>query len=157
MIPRINVESENSDATKKMNDPIRSGCMFANFATSGCPRISDFSSASASVNELLGYIQSQPNQTCGELLGKLLECPSRTVLEKVERTGLDIYWKDGHLSKKFGFLPPDMSHLGKLQTLPGPSSWSMLGKRMPGLLSRNRFREAARQLPCSLTKTISRQ
>lgn len=155
MIPHVNFESENSDATQKINGPIRSGCMFANFASSGCPRISDFSSASASVNELLGYIQSKPNQTCGELLGKLLECPSRTVLEKVERTGPDIYWKDGHLSKKFGFLPPDMSHLGKLQTLPGPSSWAMLGRRMPGLLSRNRFREAARQLPvCSADSVV---
>ena len=133
----------------------RPGCFFANLASNGCPKISDFSTATGPASRLMGYIHSRPNQTCGELLGKLLECPSRIVLEEIERNGPANHWKDGHLSKAFGFLPPDMSHLGRLQALPGPSYWTILGKRMPGLLSRSHFREAARQLPtCSANPDI---
>ena len=123
------------------------GCAFAKFTSGGCPKLSDFTSDNDATSRLLGYIQARPDQSCGELLGELLECPSRIVLEEVESTGPGISWKDGHLSKATGFLPQDLSHLGNLEKLPGPSSWTILGQRMPGLLSRSHFREAARELP----------
>ena len=80
-------------------------------------------------------------------VNELLGCPSRIVLEETERDGPGKYWKEGHLSKSCGFLPQDMSHIGNLQYLPDYSSWASLAQRMPGLLSRNGFRDAARRLP----------
>ena len=129
------------------NKIIGGTCAFAKFASGGCPKLSDFVSNNDATSQLLGYICSRPDQSCGTLLGQLLECPSRVVLEEIESTGPLISWKDGHLSKATGFLPQDLSHLGNLEKIPGISSWSILGKRMPGLLSRSRFREAARSLP----------
>ena len=119
------------------------GCVFA---SGGCPRLSDFKLSPSAVSSFVSYIQTTPEKSCGELLGQLLECPSRTVLEETEKNGPLCGWKDGHLSKDAGFLPKDMSHLGNLHKFPGPSTWVTLAKRTPGLLSRNKFREAARQL-----------
>ena len=144
-----NVTSESDNVSSIDPGVVQRGCAFASFASGGCPKLSDFTSATTAASRLLGYMQARPEQSCGELLGQLLECPSRIVLEEIESAGPGSSWKEGHLSKATGFLPQDLSHLGKLETIPGPSSWAILGKRMPGLLARSRFREAARQLSVS--------
>ena len=123
------------------------GCVFANGASGGSPKRAYFSFKNDTESLTSGCNQAKTKQSRGECSQQLLKCPSRIVLEETESTGPEKCWKEGHLSRGAGFLPQDMSHLGTLQNFPGPSSWATLGRRMPGLLAQNHFREVVRQLP----------
>ncbi|KAI1872346.1 uncharacterized protein JN550_004065 [Neoarthrinium moseri] len=82
-----------------------------------------------------------------DLLAVALGAPARQVLLRAEEIGRQTGWRDGFLSAEFGFVPPDMDEaVSALATSPG-RVWSDLCERMPGTVSRGRFREAAAALP----------
>ena len=49
------------------------------------------------------------NPTDGELLALALGSPARRILTRAERLGRKTGWRDGHLSRYYGFCPPDPS------------------------------------------------
>lgn len=82
-----------------------------------------------------------------DLLAVALGAPARQVLLRAEEIGPKTGWRDGFLSAEYGFVPPDMDEaVSALANSPG-RVWSDLCERMPGCISRGRFREAAAALP----------
>ncbi|KAM0816938.1 putative indoleamine 2,3-dioxygenase [Seiridium cardinale] len=82
-----------------------------------------------------------------DLLAVALGAPARQVLLRAEEIGPKTGWRDGFLSAEYGFVPPDMDEsVSALANSPG-RIWSDFCERMPGCVSRGRFREAAAALP----------
>ncbi|KAH8177697.1 cytochrome b5-like heme/Steroid binding domain-containing protein [Sarocladium implicatum] len=82
-----------------------------------------------------------------DLLAVALGAPARQVMIRAEAIGSRTGWKDGYLSKSFGFCPPDANEsAGALASSPG-RVWSDLCERMPGCVGRGRVRESVAALP----------
>jgi hypothetical protein len=92
------------------------GCAFASF-TGSVPKLSDFAGATAvtvtgtdvatlaatteepadAVTKLVSVLQHNPGMSCGELLGRMMECPARAVLTESELKGPASAWIDGYV------------------------------------------------------------
>ncbi|KAI0129422.1 sulfite reductase flavoprotein alpha-component [Xylariales sp. AK1849] len=83
-----------------------------------------------------------------DLLAVALGAPARQVILRAEEIGRSTGWRDGFLTAEFGFVPHDsMSEsMSALANSPG-RIWSDLCERMPGCVSRGRFRESVIALP----------
>ncbi|KKY28416.1 putative nadph-ferrihemoprotein reductase [Phaeomoniella chlamydospora] len=82
-----------------------------------------------------------------DLLAVALGAPARQVLLRAEEVGSKTGWRDGYLSREFGFCPPDANEAaGALANSPG-RVWSNLCERMPGCVARGRARESIAALP----------
>ncbi|KAF7524391.1 hypothetical protein G7054_g11446 [Neopestalotiopsis clavispora] len=100
-------------------------------------------------NRELNQIKEIDSLTANEqdLLAVALGAPARQVLLRAEEIGPKTGWRDGFLSAEYGFVPPDMEEaVSALANSPG-RVWSDLCERMPGTVSRGRFREAAASIP----------
>ncbi|KAH8205365.1 hypothetical protein TruAng_000444 [Truncatella angustata] len=100
-------------------------------------------------NRELNRTQNIDSLTANEhdLLAVALGAPARQVLLRAEEIGPKTGWRDGFLSAEYGFVPPDMDEaVSALANSPG-RVWSDLCERMPGCISRGRFREAAATIP----------
>ncbi|KAF8712312.1 Indoleamine 2,3-dioxygenase, partial [Rhizoctonia solani] len=82
-----------------------------------------------------------------DVLAMALGAPARRVLQRAEALGPRTGWRDGYLSTRHGFCPPDPSAAPiALAASPG-RVWSDLCARLPGLVSRGKCREAILALP----------
>ena len=85
--------------------------------------------------------------TDDEVLAAALGAPARRVLMRAETLGPRTGYRDGYLTSKWGFCPPDPSASpAALAACPG-RVWSDLCGRMPGLVGRGKIREAILDLP----------
>lgn len=99
----------------------------------------DYTSSVANVDTLVAADR--------DLLAVALGAPARQVMIRAEAIGSRTGWKDGYLSKGFGFCPPDANEAaGALASSPG-RVWSDLCERMPGCVGRGRVRESVAALP----------
>ncbi|KAB5589320.1 Nitrate reductase [NADPH] [Ceratobasidium theobromae] len=86
-----------------------------------------------------------PRET--DVLAMALGAPVRRVLQHAETLGPRTGWRDGYLSTRHGFCPPDPSASPiALAASPG-RVWSDLCARLPGLVSRGKCRGAILGLP----------
>lgn len=85
-----------------------------------------------------------------DVLATALGAPARRFLQHAEEIGPMTGWKDGHLSSKHGFLPPDPSDSRIALTLSPGRVWMDVCERMSGLVSRGKVREKIRALPLVL-------
>jgi hypothetical protein len=82
-----------------------------------------------------------------DVLAMALGAPARRVLQRADALGPRTGWRDGYLSTRHGFCPPDPSAAPiALAASPG-RVWSDLCSRLPGLVSRGKCREAILALP----------
>ncbi|KAF8471890.1 hypothetical protein BDZ91DRAFT_716758 [Kalaharituber pfeilii] len=82
-----------------------------------------------------------------DVLAAALGAPARRVLMRAEALGPSTGYRDGFLTSKWGFCPPDPSASPiALAACPG-RVWSDLCNRMPGLVGRGKIREAILDLP----------
>jgi hypothetical protein len=82
-----------------------------------------------------------------DLLAVALGAPARQVIIRAEEVGPRTGWRDGYLSREYGFEPPDReASPGALAKSPG-RVWSDLCERMPGCVARGRVRESVAALP----------
>jgi hypothetical protein len=82
-----------------------------------------------------------------DILAAALGAPARRVLLRAETLGPRTGFRDGYLTSKHGFCPPDPSASPiALAACPG-RVWSDLCGRMPGLVGRGKIREAILDLP----------
>lgn len=82
-----------------------------------------------------------------DVLAMALGAPARRVLQRADALGPRTGWRDGYLSTRHGFCPPDPSAAPiALAASPG-RIWSDLCARLPGLVSRGKCREAILALP----------
>ncbi|CAE6432420.1 unnamed protein product [Rhizoctonia solani] len=82
-----------------------------------------------------------------DVLAVALGAPARRVLQRADALGPRTGWRDGYLSTRHGFCPPDPSAAPiALASSPG-RVWSDLCARLPGLVSRGKCREAILALP----------
>ncbi|CUA66574.1 Nitrate reductase [NADPH] [Rhizoctonia solani] len=85
-----------------------------------------------------------------DVLAMALGAPARRVLQRADALGPRTGWRDGYLSTRHGFCPPDPSAAPiALAASPG-RVWSDLCARLPGLVSRGKCREAILALPLIL-------
>jgi hypothetical protein len=108
------------------------------------------------------YVEPQAKQTTAKInkeslipldtdvLAVALGAPARRVLLRSEAIGPSTGWKDGYLSSKHGFLPPDISESRIALALSPGRVWMDLCGRMPAVVSRGKVREQIRALPLVL-------
>ncbi|KAI9009567.1 hypothetical protein BC832DRAFT_538662 [Gaertneriomyces semiglobifer] len=87
------------------------------------------------------------NPSEDDLLAIALGAPARRVLTRCDAIGPRTGWRDGYLSTRYGFIPPDpnASPTALLQS-PG-RVWSDLCSRLPGLVPRGNVRVRILDLP----------
>jgi len=82
-----------------------------------------------------------------DILAAALGAPARRVLTRAETLGPKTGYRDGYLSSKWGFCPPDPSASPIALAACSGRVWSDLCGRMPGLVGRGKIREAILDLP----------
>ncbi|PVF96909.1 hypothetical protein CPB86DRAFT_708145 [Serendipita vermifera] len=82
-----------------------------------------------------------------DILAVALGAPARRVLERADSLGPLTGWRDGWLSSKHGFCPPDPNAAPAALALSPGRVWSDLCSRLPGVIARGRVREAILELP----------
>ncbi|CCA74881.1 related to nitric-oxide synthase, salivary gland [Serendipita indica DSM 11827] len=87
------------------------------------------------------------NPSEADILAVALGAPARRVLERADALGPVTGWRDGWLSTKHGFCPPDPNAAPAALALSPGRVWSDICSRMPGLIARGRIREAILELP----------
>ncbi|KFY18009.1 hypothetical protein V492_00213 [Pseudogymnoascus sp. VKM F-4246] len=85
-----------------------------------------------------------------EVLAAALGAPARRVLLRAEEVGPSSGWKDGHLSAKYGFLPPDPSASPIALGLTPGRVWSDLCERLPAVVARGKIRDEVKSIPLVL-------
>jgi hypothetical protein len=82
-----------------------------------------------------------------DILAAALGAPARRVLMRADALGPKTGYRDGYLTSRWGFCPPDPEASPiALAASPG-RLWSDLCRRMPGLVGRGKIREAILDLP----------
>ncbi|KFY97185.1 hypothetical protein V498_02205 [Pseudogymnoascus sp. VKM F-4517 (FW-2822)] len=85
-----------------------------------------------------------------EVLAAALGAPARRVLLRAEEVGPSSGWKDGHLSAKYGFLPPNPSASPIALGLTPGRVWSDLCERLPAVVARGKIRDEVKSVPLVL-------
>jgi hypothetical protein len=74
-----------------------------------------------------------------DILAVALGAPARRVLERAETLGPLTGWRDGWLSSKHGFCPPDPNAAPAALALSPGRVWSDICSRMPGIIGTSYF------------------
>lgn len=82
-----------------------------------------------------------------DLLAVALGAPARQVLLRAEEVGPRTGWRDGYLSREYGFCPPDADEAASALARSPGRVWSDVCERMPGCVARGRVRQSLAALP----------
>ncbi|KFX91698.1 hypothetical protein V490_05776 [Pseudogymnoascus sp. VKM F-3557] len=82
-----------------------------------------------------------------DLLAVALGAPARQVLLRAEEVGPHTGWRDGYLSREYGFCPPDADEAASALARSPGRVWSDICERMPGCVARGRVRQSLAALP----------
>jgi hypothetical protein len=82
-----------------------------------------------------------------DLLAVALGAPARQVLLRAEEVGPRTGWRDGYLSREYGFCPPDADEAASALARSPGRVWSDICERMPGCVARGRVRQSLAALP----------
>jgi hypothetical protein len=82
-----------------------------------------------------------------DILAAALGAPARRILMRAEALGPKTGYRDGYLTSKWGFCPPDPEEAPIVLAGSPGRVWSDLCRRMPGVVGRGKMREAILEMP----------